>query len=102
MPPKPELSIKGVAMMPKIFWRITSSVISLVLLCATSTLGQGGDISGKITKQGQPIEGAKIKGQNFGDESCVKLAKATKLSDDEKKVLDKCPRDVASVVTNKD
>ena len=83
-------------------WRINSSAVAFTLLFTIPALSQTGLISGKITKQKQPVEGAKVIVQNFADEACVKLAQATKTSDDEKKALKQCARDIASVVTNTD
>lgn len=83
-------------------WRINSSAVAFTLLCTIPALSQTGVISGKITKQKQPVEAAKVTVQNFADEACVKLAQATKVSDDQKNSLEKCSHDVASVVTNKD
>ena len=83
-------------------WRIKSAVVMFTLVFAIPGLPQTGVISGRITKQEQPVEAAKVTVQNFEDEACVKLARATKVSDDEKKTLEKCARDIASVVTSKD
>ena len=85
-------------MKSKLFWIFVT--LSLTLLFPPASLGQKSDISGKITNKGQPIQGAKVRLQSFDDESCVKLAKASKLSDEEKATLDKCSRDVAAFVAN--
>ena len=83
-------------------WKAKWSAITFTLLFAVPALPQTGVISGKITKQEQPVSAANVTVQNFIDDACVKLANATKLSDEENKALEKCSRDVASVVTNKD
>jgi len=62
-----------------------------------------GTILGRITDLDGPVAGAEITLKSFQDEACVKLAESTGgLSEEEKKQLDTCSKEVAQVTSNTD
>jgi len=90
--------------MKKIIGAVFLVVVCLTVLlsgCApASTPSTPSTVLGTLIGSDGAIVGAEVTLETYQDEACVKLAKATELSDAEEKQLDDCSSDYASTTSN--